>query len=186
MADTKTVKKVFTLFDYDKEEKWLEKMHSEGWKVERVNLTRYRFERCEPEKTVYRIDFCEAPEEEKENYLAMFREYGWEYVYEINSFVCFRRSAEGISKKELEIFSDKQSRTDMMQRIIRRKLLPLLTIFLCCCVPNILRIFPLGSDVNTVKILLAAGWTLITLVYLSVFIRCYSGYKRNKKRIDNG
>ena len=38
-----------------------------------------------------------------------------------------------------EIFSDNQSRIDMMDRIIRRKMLPIVAIFLCCVIPQAVR-----------------------------------------------
>ena len=138
MTDTRTEYRFFTLFDYDLEEEWLRNMNAQGWKVKDVTLTFYTFDRCEPEDVVYKMDFCEVTGEEKANYLSMFREYGWEFAYEVNSYCCFRRPAKGLSEKDLEIFSDTSSKLEMMKRIIRWRLIPILFIFLAAVVPNVL------------------------------------------------
>ena len=57
----KKVKKEFRWFnimEYEKEEKYMSKRHQEGWKFKRVTFPGiYTFERCEPEKVIYQLDY---------------------------------------------------------------------------------------------------------------------------------
>ena len=56
----------------------------------------------------------------------------------INEYSYFCKVAED-EEEANEIFSDNQSRIDMMDRIIRRKMLPIVAIFLCCVIPQAVR-----------------------------------------------
>ena len=48
--NTKKVCKYFTIFEYDKEQEYLSKMHRCGWQLVQVTgLTIYQFETCQPE-----------------------------------------------------------------------------------------------------------------------------------------
>lgn len=46
--ETKTVRKVFAVWDFDKEEEWLNSMAQEGWALKKVGFCKYVFERTEP------------------------------------------------------------------------------------------------------------------------------------------
>lgn len=185
MAERITRKRYYTLFDYDIEEKWLSEMHADGWKLVDVELLKYTFERCTPEKVVYRFDFPEAQTGGRDSYIAMFKEYGWELAFEMNNYCCFRRSAEGMEEKELELFSDRQSRIEMMQRIIRLRLLPLLLIFCGAFMANIPNMMLGRYSSNIFSLVLLIVWGIITLLYLFIFTRCYIGYRRNIRRIND-
>ena len=185
MTERMTKFRYFTLFDYDIEEKWLTEMHASGWKLVSARLTLYTFERCEPENVVYKLDFREAKDGDRESYLAMFREYGWEFMYEINNYCCFRRSVRDTDEKELDIFSDRQSRIDMMKRIIRWRLLPVLLIFLGGFLSNIPNCLQAPHISSIASHILVVVWGIIALLYLFIFIRCYIGYRRNMNRIED-
>ena len=83
MKNRKTVFRLFTVAQWEKEQAFLRKEHSKGWKLERVNfLTLYHFRRCEPEDVVYQLDFNPEGISHREEYLQMFRDCGWEYLQE--------------------------------------------------------------------------------------------------------
>ena len=66
----KTVIRFFTIADYEEEEIWLRKQHRSGWKL--TGMTPpciYRFESCEPEDVIYRLDF--RNNERPEDYMQM-------------------------------------------------------------------------------------------------------------------
>ncbi len=183
MTDTRHEFRFFTLFDYDLEEEWLRNMNAQGWRVTDVTLTFYTFERCEPEDVVYKMDFCEVTGNEKTNYLSMFKEYGWEFVYEVNSYCCFRRPSKGISQKDLDIFSDTGSKFEMMKRIIKWRLIPILIIFMAAVVPNCLRILSRDgySDLFT-----PIAFGVMFGLYLIIFTKIITGYFRVKKNTETG
>ena len=122
--------KYFLLYEYEKEEQYLAKMHANGWRFVDTNGFLYTFEKCEPEQVVYRIDFSGLAPENRDDYNAMFRDYGWEYLQDINGFSYFRKSAEGVKPEDLEIFSDGQSRIDMTKCIFTRRMIPLFLLML--------------------------------------------------------
>ena len=68
----------------------------------------------------------------------MYQDYGWTYIQDLNEYSYFCKVAED-EEEANEIFSDNQSRIDMMDRIIRRKMLPIVAIFLCCVIPQAVR-----------------------------------------------
>lgn len=54
---TKTVYRFYV--DYEKEEKWLNEMASQGWVLERFKFKRYVFRKGEPSAYMYRIELLE-------------------------------------------------------------------------------------------------------------------------------
>lgn len=67
--------KYFTILDYDKEQVYLRKMHSKGYKFVKVVLPGiYTFEVTEPSNTVYKLNFMDGDMclEDKLDYLQFF------------------------------------------------------------------------------------------------------------------
>ena len=48
MESRKTVRKWFWVWEFDKEEDWLNEMAMNGWVLESVGFASYHFVRCEP------------------------------------------------------------------------------------------------------------------------------------------
>ena len=48
MENRKTIRKWVWVWDFDKEEEWLNEMAMNGWVLESVGLCTYNFVRCEP------------------------------------------------------------------------------------------------------------------------------------------
>ena len=56
--ETKKQFKWFTIYEYEKEQEYLRRMHREGWKFRKVSgLGMYHFEACVPEDVVYQLDY---------------------------------------------------------------------------------------------------------------------------------
>lgn len=185
MNNVKRCFRFFTLFDYDKEEKWLNEMNKKGWKLRKGGLC-FVFDKCEPEDVVYKLDF-QKNDIDKNGYLKMYEDYGWEYVYSFNNYMYFRKNADNISdsedSNELDIFSDNESKLDMMKKIIKWKLLPILCIFLALVIPNFIKGIDAALNDSFGNSLFIA-WSITLLLYLFIFTKCYIGYTRNKKRIE--
>ena len=181
---TKTQFKAFFLPDYEQEEKYLSDMHRDGWKLKRAYPYFYTFERCTPENVVYKIDFGNTSGD-KTAYINMFDEYGWEYIQKLNNFYYFRRPAEGLSEEELEIFSDNESRLKMVQKIIKRLLLPVLILFaigmlnLCTLILKVMKFAT--PDRYAIPIILII---ILYMVLFSIVIHCYTGLKRLKRKFE--
>ncbi len=179
----KTVK-IFLLPDYEREEKYLTDMHKNGWKLKSINRDFvYIFEKCEPENVVYRLDFAERKESDMQSYIAMFGEYGWEYIQDINDYSYFRKRADGLAQEDTEIFSDIESRLEMMKRIINTKLIPLWAIFSVIIVPNFTGLIMTHRfDDIPLRTVLTVIYVILFVWYSYVLIRCWIGFSKLKKK----
>ncbi|MBR6106982.1 MAG: DUF2812 domain-containing protein [Oscillospiraceae bacterium] len=180
----KRVRKHFLLYDYEKEEQYLHEMHANGWRFVDTTGWRYTFERCEPAQVIYRIDFSGVPLSERDDYNAMFRDYGWEYLQDFNGFSYFRKSADGVKPEDLEIFSDGQSRLDMAKRILTHKLFPLLMLMLLLILPQLIRLIREARSPKAyiLDYVLLGLYLLMLILYSVLFLRCFCGYRRMKKK----
>ena len=168
----------FTIADYEDEELWLRKQHQNGWKF--VKMTPpcfYTFEECEPEDVIYRLDYKNGAQTEE--YLQMLNDFGWEYYARCVGWLYFRKPA-GAAKTEgeEELFSDNASRVDMAEHVARTRLIPLMVIFLCCVIPNLI------NAANGVMGRLSAFFGIFFGVMFGIylFMIIYSGIKLNRIR----
>jgi len=177
--DTKKQFKWFTIFEYDKEQDYLREMHKSGWKFVKVKgLGMYHFEKCVPQDVVYQLDYNQEGLAHKEEYLKMFDDCGWEYIQDYAGYSYFRKAVSEDGAAE-EIFCDDESRLNMMQRVLKGRMLPLGGIFFAVLLPQ----FVLNL-VCTHNYFVAAFIGGILAVYLFVFAMCYkkfSQYLRNFK-----
>ena len=185
MAETIREFHYWVLSEYEQEEEYLRRMHNQGWKLAQIDLPGfYTFERCQPEDVVYKLDFRSLRGEDKEAFLSMYREYGWEYLQDLNDYSYFRKSAANASPEDLEIFSDDESRLDMVKRILRWRMAPILIMGLLCLLPSLIRTF--GETVsNGWEIALLVLFVLLVLAWLYVMIRCLAGFCRLRKKYSH-
>lgn len=68
----------------------------------------------------------------------MFRDFGWEYAGSCLNFHYFRKPVKSMEGEE-EIFSDNQSRIDLLVRIWKWRMLPIFVILFGCVLPQVHR-----------------------------------------------
>ena len=108
--------KWFWAWQDDKEEAWLSEMSREGLHLEAVSLGRYKFQKGAPADYVYRLDYQSLRSKDKESYLQLFEDTGWEHVGDMSGWMYFRiQASEGESP---EIFSDPESKMGKYQRVM--------------------------------------------------------------------
>lgn len=183
MNETKTWVRFFTVADYEEEERWLREQHRSGWKLKKTVLPCFFvFERCLPEDVVYRLDYKNKPM--GGDYLQIFRDYGWEYCNRCAGWLYFRkRVAEMDTEQDGEIFSDDVSRVEMVDHIVKTRILPLLILFFSCLLPNFVRSLE-RSDPAAHAI--AAVFTLLLLVYLFLFVYCGRKLRALRRKYGEG
>lgn len=183
MNNRKTVIRFFTIADYEEEEVWLHNQHKNGWKLSRmIPPCFYIFEKCTPEDVAYRLDYKNNAE--TSNYFQIFRDYGWEYIGRCVGWLYFRKpSSETDSEQDGGIFSDNESRIDIINHVIKTRLLPILLIFLCCVLPNFFRSIETSDPIATVFTVFFAVMTLLYL-YLLIYCGLKLGKLRKKYRND--
>ena len=135
--EKKVVYRIATIADYDREVLYLRKMHAEGWKLRKVSYSillfavKYTFEKCHPEQVSYQLDFYPMKKSERASYLQLFKDCGWEHITDFNGFSYFRKLHSGIeSDAEFEIYNDAAGKLAMVKRILTRRMLPILLLFL--------------------------------------------------------
>lgn len=174
MAETMRKLRFFTIPQWEKEANWLRRMHRQGWKLTGIfGPCVYKFERCTPEDVVYQLDFNPDGVEHKEEYVQMFYDCGWEYIQDMAGYSYFRKPVSEMNGTDETIFCDEDSRMDMMRRVWKGKVLPLLAIFFCL----------LGTLVAQRRHTAPFVMLVILLaVYAVVLIQCGVAYWRMDQR----
>lgn len=102
--------------DFDKEEKWLEKMAQQGWQLENRTVG-YQFRQTQPEDTVIRIDYRKfKTQEDFVDYCTLFEDSGWKHLAGSKNSVSqyFKKMHKD---SEEDIFSDRQSNAAKYKRL---------------------------------------------------------------------
>jgi uncharacterized membrane protein len=112
----KTVIRLYWAWNDDREERWLNQMAREGWRLTAPRGVFYRFEKGEPADIVYRLDFQILRRSDRKEYLELFRDAGWEHAGDFSNWHYFRIMAGGGSPPE--IHTDPASRIAMFRRLL--------------------------------------------------------------------
>ena len=174
---TKKEFRYFSIFNHEKEQAYLQEQHRHGWKFWKVTgLGMYHFVECDPEEVVYQLDYNPEGSAHKEEYQKMFADCGWEYILDYAGYSYFRKevSEDGMAE---EIFCDEDSRLQMMERVLKGRMLPLLVLFFCCLLPQFI-----NSLLIYHSYFLAAFLGGILALYVGVFAGCAKKYMDMKKK----
>lgn len=110
MSERMTIRKWIWVWEFDKEEQWLNTMAQQGWVLDRLGFCRYEFVKCEPGEYIVRLEM----REHDEAYLSFMADTGAEYVGRMAKWIYFRRKTE---LGAFDIFSDLDSRLAHLKRI---------------------------------------------------------------------
>lgn len=136
MKETKTEFKFFSIPEFEEEQDYLRSMQKQGWKLTGITLPGfYHFEACQPEDVVYQLDYHPLYESDRSPYIQIFEDCGWEYLFDFVDYSYFRKPAAQMEGNE-SIYYDDESRLDMMKRIFKGRVVPLLIIFLVVLLPQ--------------------------------------------------
>lgn len=131
----KTICKLFLLWDYDKEEAWLNKMAATGLAMTGVSGVRYSFKEGTPGEYTYRMQLLEKQPSHAESvqYLRFLEGLGVEQVASAGRWVYLRKKTQD---GPFDLFSDLDSRIKAL-RPIRTLLLAFMLIALFCSAYNL-------------------------------------------------
>lgn len=183
MKNTKTQIRFFSVADHEREQEHLRRMHQMGWEIVHVGLPCfYHFKACEPEDVVYQLDYYQESKFQREEYLKMFQDCGWEYLFDFMDYHYFRKPAAEMDGDE-EIFCDDESRLAMLRRVFRGRILWLLIIFLITVIPNMtinLADFVSGKpDRGGILVI----WIILFAAYAILLMRFALKYYAFKKKV---
>lgn len=187
MMEKKIVYRIFTIADYEREALYFREMHAKGWKLKEVSysillfVVKYTFEKCQPEQVSYQLDFYPMEKSERSSYLQLFKDCGWEHITDFNSFSYFRKAhSEVESAAEFEIYNDATNKLDMVNRILRLRLVPVLLLLAI----HILLLFMLLDRSNTFDLwkFLVVGLDIFLSLILLLIVAYISWKLWHKKK----
>lgn len=182
MKGNKTEFRWFSVPEWQKEEQYLRECHKAGWRFTGVTFPGfYHFEACEPEDVVYQLDYNQEGLAHKDEYVQMFRDCGWEYLLDFVGYSYFRKPVSEMGDENEEIFCDDASRLDMIRRTFKGRVLPLVVLFCCIIVPQLLMQFNLERTINKV---LFGCYVVLFVVYLLLFMQFGYQYWKLKKELE--
>ncbi len=168
MNNTKTEIKFFSIPEWKKEENYLREQHKNGWEFVSVSgFCLYRFRKCEPKDVIYQLDYNPDSLSNKNEYLQVFSDCGWEYLQNYVGYSYFRKPASEMNGTEEEIFCDDASRLDMMKRVFTGRMIPLLVIFLLVIIPQIIMQSRINTPFNHGVMVF---FCVMLVIYLGIFI----------------
>ena len=94
----KTVRKIFFVWEYEKEEQWLNEMSKEGWQLVKASFRKYQFVSGIPNEYTVRLELLDKSVKSKEStsYLNFLKETGIEMVGECKQWIYLRsKTADG-------------------------------------------------------------------------------------------
>ena len=112
MADRITMRKWFWVWDFEKEERWLNEMAMQGWALVGVGFCTYHFEKCEPGAYTIRLEMHQRDEA----YVSFMEETGAEYLGRMVMWIYFRKKSV---LGQFDLFSDLDSKIAYLKRIYR-------------------------------------------------------------------
>lgn len=184
----KIEKQRFYLSEFREEAAWLSYMHREGWKFVSTDGWKYKFDQCQVEDWTYQLDSKENGLAD-EDYLQLFSDYGWEYVFQFRSWFYFRKKKVDACEEDLSIFSDNTSKIEMCKRVINGNLLRVFPALLLILISNYLLFFCSGFTGSGfwqgAKYGIAAGSVLVLILCLSLVINQYSRLYKMMKSFKN-
>lgn len=112
------IKKWFWVWDFDKEEAWLNDMAQSGWVLDKVGFAKYEFVQCQPGEYSVRLEMLEdvVTAEKSQDYIAFVEDLGADYIGNVMKWVYFRKkTADG----EFKLFSDLSSQMKHLDGIVK-------------------------------------------------------------------
>ena len=166
----KTVRKWFWVWDFDREEQWLNDMAAQGLALVDVGFCRYEFEECLPGEYQIRLELLEnqMKHDESRQYIRFLEETGVEQVGNYFRWAYFRKKA---ADGPFDLYSDLASRIKHLKRIIAL-ILPISGANLCIGFVNV------GNATGTGISLANVGYINLALGILG----CFGAWKLGQKR----
>lgn len=116
IKETKTVLKLFLPWQDEKEEIWLEEMSAKGWQLDSVIPFFYSFRNGPSEQTVIRLDYKNSLNKDYQEYLATFRDAGWNLKTTLGNWHYFSIKPE--NEVVPEIYNSNRTKAQKYRRVL--------------------------------------------------------------------
>lgn len=175
----------FTIADFEKEEIFLREQHQKGFKfVKFIYPGFYLFEQCEPEDVIYQLDFSDVVGSDKNSYLQIFQDCEWEYMFDVNGWSYFRKPASEDGHNNA-IFSDIETKIALLERVFKRRLMPLVIIFFALILPQLAINYNMWihqDGMQSIHFILFVIFVVMFVLYLNLFLSFGLGLFKLKKK----
>ena len=154
---SKKLWKWFWVWDFEKEEKWLNDMAAQGWRLCEVGYAQYTFEECEPQSETIRLELLKDGwnSDAGREYVRFVEGTGATCIGHVMNWAYFRKKA---SEGGFELFSDLDSRVKHINTI-----LALVTPITMMNVINWINILNSKSDYSATPKVLSSGIVALCL-----------------------
>ena len=117
--ERKTIHRCFAVWNFEKEERWLNSMAQSGWVLDGVGFCTYHFIACKPGAYTVRLEM-HGPDEA---YIDFMRETGAEYIGRVFQWIFFRKKSGGRGVRSVfgPRFPDRASCKDRQDACRRRR-----------------------------------------------------------------
>ncbi len=147
--------KIFTVDNFEKEETYLRKMALAGFHFKSYQGFKYCFENGEPQNSYYRIDYHSPEDGDKEEYIQLFKDSGWEIVFSFpildGEWVYFKKN--GDQAGSTEIFTDTSSKVQLFHKIKTKWLRFASLISICILIPSLITSLAFGESISLLIVL---------------------------------
>lgn len=190
----KITRKLFTPDQYEKEEIYLNEMSMKGYHLVKVKLSfplpKYYFEKGEPKKYSYQIDYTEK--DKIEGYGQLLKDAGWDKVSTLPIFDgewMYLRKESKLDAEET-IFTDQESMINLCKKVRKRWGLYILVMLSCNMLilsNSIMKIFNLEKPFIDFSfeqaLVIIIVWALILALYFKIVISLSLKINKLKKNI---
>lgn len=160
---TSVMHKLFFIWQYEAEEKWLNKMAQNGLRLMSVGFCTYVFEKCTKGEYQYHLELLEegVSSNLSSDYIKFLEETGIEYIGYYGKWAYFGKK---VVDGEFELFSDIDSKVAHLKRVLRLNLI-IGVLFLLYCIVSI-HSTTTASDDSIASIVIAALYFIGALFLL--------------------
>ena len=174
----KTVK-FFSVAEYEQEQEYLREQHKKGWKLVEVSgLCCFTFESCEPEDVVYQLDYNADRKKGMSEYIQMYQDCGWDYICDYVGYSYFRKPVAAMQEEE-EIFNDNSSKLDMIDRVFKRRMIPLLVAFGLIICPQL---YFTAINTDPFARYMFGFYCVLFVFYVVIFVKWVHMYRKIKEK----
>ena len=110
MKETKKIWKIFLVWEFEKEEAWLNQMAMAGWTLCKVGFCNYTFEKTEPGEYIVRMEMRKSDEAYRE----FMADAGIEFIGRVTQWHYYKKRSE---LGPFDLYSDIDSRIAQLNRI---------------------------------------------------------------------
>jgi hypothetical protein len=172
---THSVRRLYFVWDFEKQEKWLSVMAEKGLHLKNVGFGRFDFEEGEPGGYTYRMEWLSRRpgSGESVSYIHFLEESGAEYVASFKHWVYFRKRTED---GPFDLYSDLDSRLNHLKRLMT---------LMACLIPMLLPTIALNVRVwfrfwETPNAVMAGAITAFLLFMISGLYKIARQYRHLK------